>query len=319
MNKRQQRYTYQVFQSSAGSFKRLQKPWPRRHIYLSLLILPMIFVAACGGNSGAAWGPGSTQGNNSTQNIVNHGGLIILAAPTFQFVLPNLVEEFLKSRHLTIPYAFDFSGSKQVTNTANVAATADVLITDDRDAMVNARFLGFTTSVGTVLATDSLSIIIPPSNPGNITTLQSLTTPGLYYLAISNNDGLSGHIQSTLESMNLDPALSIHYAARVYGNISTVYTDGLAATQAIASTPPKGDFTIAYHTNYLAIRAQKGGGALIEQPIPSQFNPPVQMIAAVVNHANNPTLAQQLIDFLHSPSANLIWTRFGFSPAGEKP
>lgn len=310
MNEHQQT----LAQSSTASFEWPRRPWPRRYIHLGLFIIPMLFVVACGGNSGAGWGPGSTQGNNSTQYVVNHGGLIILAAPTFQFVLPNLVDAFLKSRHLHVPYVFDFSSSKQVTNTANVAAEADVLITDDRDAMVNARFLGFTTSVGTVVATDSLSIILPPSNPGKITTLQSLTTSGLRYLAISNNDGLSSHIQSTLESMNLDPALSIHYAARVYGNIIATYTDGLAAAQAIARIPPQGDFTIAYHTDYLAVQKQKSGLAIIERPIPNQFNPPVQMMAAVVSHANNPTLAQQLIDFLQSPPASLIWTQFGFTP-----
>ena len=181
--------------------------------------------------------------------------------------------------------------------------------------MVNARYLGFTTSVGTVVATDFLSLVLPVSNPGKITTLQSLTISGLRYLAISNTDGLSTHIQRTLESMNLDPTFGIHYAARVYGNIIANYTDGLAATQAIASTLPKGDFTIAYHTNYLAVQKENGGKTIRAFPIPGQFNPPVQMVAAIVSHAHNPTLAQQLIDFLHASSASLIWTQFGFSPA----
>lgn len=313
--KQQNRDHSQGTQSSPDTLQPYSDPKTRRSLQIAMLLaILLLFTTACGGNSGANWGPGGTQGNNSTQYVVNHGGLIILAAPTLQFVLPALVDAFLKSRHLTIPYVFDFSGAKQVTNTTNVAADADLLITDDRDAMVNARFLGFTTSVGTVVARDFLSIILPLSNPGKITTLRSLATSGLRYLAISNDDGLSLHIQRTLESMNLDPALSIYYAARVYGNIIASYTNGITATQAIASIPPKGDFTIAYHTNYLAVQKEKGGRAIIERHIPSQFNPPVQMVAAVGSYAHNPTLAQQLINFLHAPLASLIWTQFGYSP-----
>lgn len=287
----------------------------RRYTQFAILLGLLLIFSSCGGNNLAQWGPGSYGGSASTLQITNQGGLIILSTPTLQFVMPALVNAFLKAHHLNVPYVFDFSGSKQVANTANTATPADLLITDDRTAMDNARFFGFTQSNGVELATDYLTVILPATNPGHIATLQDLAIPDHRYLGISNNDGLSQHILRTLESMNLDPTFGIHYSARVYGNLSANYTDGMAATQIIAQPNPAGDFTIAYHTNYLAVQKQQGSSTMKLLSIPAQFNPPIQILGALVSHAPNPTLAQQLLDFMHSPSASPIWTQFGFTPA----
>lgn len=316
MKRHQDFFIHQLRQTSSGPFNRNRKLWLKRYVHLGLLMLPLFFVVACGGNSLGGWGPGSTQGNNSTAHIWEQGGLIIQAAPSLQFVLPSLVNAFLTSRHLNVPYVFDFTGIKQAQNTVNTGADTDLLIGDDPQTMLNARFYGITTSNGTSIATDSLSVILPASNPGKITTMQELAVSGHRYITISNKDGLSSHIQATLEQMNLDPTFGIHYAARVYGNIIAVSTDGITATRAIAHTPPGADFTIAYHSTYLQVQKEFGGKALKEIPISSQFNPPVQILAAVASQSHNPSLSQQLIDFLHSPSASPIWIQFGFTTTG---
>ncbi|HEY7347470.1 MAG TPA: substrate-binding domain-containing protein [Ktedonobacterales bacterium] len=288
---------------------------PRRHLQLTILLIPLLALAACGGNSGAAWGPGSTQGNTSTQHIVQQGGLIIFASPTLQLVLPALADAFFTSRGLTIPYVFNFSTAQVNAITVNTLADVDLLITDDLQTMLDARAIGFTQSVGTTLATDDLSVVLPPANPGNIHTLQDLARPGLRYLGISSLDGLNRHIQGTLESMILNPAFGQQYSARVYGNLINNYTDGPAAAQAIARSPSAGDFAIVYHTNYLTVERQHGASALRELSIPASFNPPVAMLAALASHAANPGLSQQFIDFMRSPQSQTIWKQYGFRPA----
>lgn len=292
-----------------GSFR------ARKRLQVIPILLPLLLIlAACGGNSGAFWGPGSIQGNTSTQRISEQGGMIILASPTFQPVLPTLVDAFLKSRNLRIPYAFDFSSSTQVANTANTATAADLLVLDDRNTMIDAHTIGFTQSNGIPLATDRLTVVLPPSNPGKITRLQDLAVPGHRYLGISFADGLSRHIQNTLERMNLDPAFGTSYSARVYGNLFKEYTDGLAAARAIASPNPAGDFAIVYRTNYLEVLKERGAKALIALPIPDTFNPPLEMLAAITSQAINPTISQQFIDFIRSPAASPIWASYGFQP-----
>ncbi len=287
----------------------------RRRFQLTIFLIPLLALAACGGNSGAGWGPGSTQGNTSTQNITSQGGLIILSTPTFQFVLPTLANAFFTSRGLHVPYAFDFSSAKQIANTANTSADADLLVADSQQIMLNSHNIGFIRSTGTLLATDYLSVVLPGANPGNIHSLQDLTTPGLRYLGISPQDALNLHIQATLESMQATPTFGSYYAARVYGNLISSYTDGLLAAQTLVASPPGGDFAIVYHTNYLTIQKQHGVGALTELSIPSQFNPPLPMLASVTDQATNPGLAQQFIDFMRTPQANAIWTLYGFIPA----
>ena len=308
--------TNQPIQSTGDSpnLPRLQRPI-RRRFQLAIFLIPLLALAACGGNSGAAWGPCSTQGNTSTQNITEQGGLIILSTPAFQFVLPALANAFFTSRGLHVPYAFDFSSAKQIANTANTSTDADLLIADDQQVMLNSRNLGFTQSIGTPLATDYLSVILPRTNPGNIHSLQDLTRPGLRYLGISPQDALNPHIQATLESMQANPTFGTDYAARVYGNLINSYTDGLSAAQALVASPPGGDFAIVYHTNYLAIQKQHGAGALTELSIPAQFNPPLPMLASITGQATNPGLAQQFIAFMRSPQAKAIWTSYGFTPA----
>ncbi len=289
-------------------------PAARRRLQMLILLAPILALAACGGNSGAGWGPGSAAGNSSTSHIVQQGGLIIFAPATLQQVLPALSDAFFKARHLSIPYTFNFSGDEVNANTANTLADADLLIVDNQETLINARNLGFAQSFGTPLATDTLSVVLPASNPGKIHTLQDLARPGLRYLGVSPEDGLNPHIQATLESMILDPAFGPHYSARVYGNLYQNYTDGPAATQAIAASPPAGDFSIVYHTNYLATQRQYGANALRELSIPAQFNPPLDILAALASQANNPGLSQQFIAFMRSSPGQIIWKQYGFQP-----
>jgi len=287
----------------------------RLRLQLAILLVPVLALAACGGNSLAGWGPGSTEGNASTQHIVQQGGLIIFASPTLQLVLPALTSAFFKARSLTIPYAFNFSAAQVNANTVNTLTDADLMIADDGQTMRDARSIGFIQSEGTPLATDHLSVVLPPSNPGKIHTLQDLARSGLRYLGINPQDGLSRHFQGALESMILDPAFGQGYSARVYGNLIKNYVDGPLATQAIAASPPAGDFAIVYHTNYLAVQQQRGAGALRELPIPSRFNPPIAMLAAITSRANNPSLSEQFIAFMRSSQGQTIWKQFGFQPA----
>jgi molybdate transport system substrate-binding protein len=286
----------------------------RQQLQLAILLVPLLALAACGGNSLAGWGPGSTAGNNSTQHIVQQGGLIIFAPPTLQPAVSALANAFLSARHLHLPYTFNFSGNQVNATTANTLADTDLLIVDNQQTLLEARRIGFVQSTGTPLATDTLSVVLPASNPGKIHSLQDLARPGLRYLGISSLDGLSSHIQATLERMILSPAFGPHYSARVYGNLISNYTSGLSAALALAASPPAGDFAIVYHTNYLALQ-QHGSQRLLELPIPSQFNPPVAMLASLASRANNPGLSQQFIAFTRSAQGQMIWKQYGFQPA----
>ncbi len=287
----------------------------RRRLQLALLLVPLLTLAACGGNSGAEWGPGSTQGNASTRHISQQGGLIILASPNLQRVLPALADTFFAARRLTLPYVFNFSAAQINAISANALAAADLFIADDRQTMLDAHATGFTQSEGTPLASDFLSVVLPSGNPGNIRTLQDLARPGLHYLGISSQDGLSRHIQGTLERMMLDPAFGPSYPARVYGNLFKNYTDGPAATRALVTSPPAGDFAMVYHTNYLTAQQERGAGALRELSIPALFNPPIATFATITTRAANPSLSRQFIDFMRSPQGQTIWKHYGFQPA----
>jgi ABC-type molybdate transport system substrate-binding protein len=283
----------------------------QRPLFLLLLGL-LLALSACGGNSGAGWGPGSTEGNATTRHIVAQGGLIIFAPPTLQPAVSALTDAFLKARHLNLPYVFNYSGDKVNATTANTLADTDLFIVDNQQTMREARNTGFVQSSGVPLASDTLSVALPATNPGKIQTLQDLTKPGLRYLGISPDDGLNGNIQATVESMILSPAFGQHYSARLFGNLYANYTDGPAATQALTKTPAPGDFAIVYHTNVLAVQKQSGTSALRELTIPTQFNPPRPILAALASQASNPSLSQRLIDYMRSPQSQTIWKQYGF-------
>jgi molybdate transport system substrate-binding protein len=181
--------------------------------------------------------------------------------------------------------------------------------------MITARNLGYVRSTGTLLAQDTLRVVLPPTNPGNIHTLQDLARPGLRYLGVAPEDGLNRHIQSTLESMILDPAFGKGYSARVYGNLYDNYTNGLRAAQALLANPPAGDFAIIYQNDFLAIQRQYGARALLSLPFPAPFDQSFPMVASVTTYTPHPDLAQQYIQFLRSPQAQKIWAQYGFQPA----
>ncbi len=288
----------------------------RKYTQHAILFLVLLSLAACvNNNSLAFWGPGSTEGQTSTNPITANDGLIIQASPTLQPPIQAMQAAFFSSYHREIPIVFDFSGSKKLVNNANTAINVDLLITDDPQTMRDARASGIIRSPGMPLATSILTVVLPPTNPGKINTLQDLARSGLRYLAISPNSGLNSHILGTLERMNLDPAFGRDYSARVSMNIVQNYPDGLVAARALAAPAPPGDFAFAYHADFVEVQKERGPTSLRELPIPSQFNPPIPMLAAVASQSTNPTLAQQFLDFMRSPQNATIWTQFGFTPA----
>jgi molybdate transport system substrate-binding protein len=290
--------------------------YQQRYIKLAFLLILCLSLTACMNNySLAFWGPGSTEGQSSTHAVTQKGGLIIQASQSLQPVIQAMQAAFFSAYHQSIPLVFDFSNAKKLVNNANTGMTVDLLITDGQQSMRDARASGIIRSDGKLLANDILTVVLPPTNPGKINTLQDLARPGLRYLAISPDSGLNGHILATLERMNLDPAFGSNYSARVSGNIVQNYTDGLVAARAIAAPNPPGDFAIVYRTDAIQVQKEQGPTALSELSIPAQFNPPVPMLAAVASQANNPSLAQQFLDFMRSPQAARIWTQFGFTPA----
>jgi molybdate transport system substrate-binding protein len=297
--------------------KSVRKPKHGRSPFLQpgFFLILVLALTACGGNSLAFWGPGSIEGQSSTNPIVEKGGLIIQASPTLQPVLQAMQDAFFRTYNRALPIAFDFSNSKILVNNANTAADVDLLITTNQQAMRNAYASGITRSSGTLLATDVLIVVLPPTNPGQISTLQDLARPGLRYLGISASSGLNSHIVAALEKMNLDPAFGAAYSARVFGNIVQNYADGLAAARAIASPAPPGDFAIVYHANYVEVQRQQGPDALRTLALPAQFNSPIPTLATLTRQTKNAPLAQQLLDFMHSPQVAPIWQQFGFTPA----
>src|SRR5262245_47834331 len=107
MNTRRPRATFKMFPDDAPWHARRNRRMGRRPLLFSLLMALLLLLSACGGNSGAGWGPGSTAGNASTQHIVDQDGLIIFAPPTLQPSVSALLTAFAKARHLSIPYTFN--------------------------------------------------------------------------------------------------------------------------------------------------------------------------------------------------------------------
>ncbi|QKD79222.1 MULTISPECIES: molybdate ABC transporter substrate-binding protein [Actinomyces] len=257
---------------------------PSRAALIALLLAPACALAACSGaSSPSAPAPGQVS-----------GALTVFAAASLKESFEEIRTEFTKKNPgLTITY--DFQGSQDlVANLAN-GAQADVLATADERSMASAAEQSLVTGASE-FATNRLTLIVPPGNPGGITGLDSsLDGKDLVVCAAAVPCGnATARLEKAL-GVALSPSSEEQKVTDVRAKVESGEADAgiVYRTDAAASGDASDEVTIP------------DGGVVNHYPL------------AVASSTTNPAAAQAFVDFVRGGEGQAILAARGFGAPGQ--
>jgi molybdate transport system substrate-binding protein len=105
------------------------------------------------------------------------GTVTVLAAASLTEVYGDLAARFEK-RHPNVTITENFGGSSALAAQIVQGAPADLFATANEATMKTVTDAGLADGAPVVYATNVLTLVVPPSNPGGITTVSDLAKPG---------------------------------------------------------------------------------------------------------------------------------------------
>ncbi|MEO7721102.1 MAG: molybdate ABC transporter substrate-binding protein [Pseudolysinimonas sp.] len=107
-----------------------------------------------------------------------HGIVTVLAAASLTEVYGDLAERFEKL-HPNVAITESFGGSSALAAQIVQGAPADLFATANEATMKTVTDAGLADGAPTVYATNILTLVVPPSNPADVTTVADLARPGV--------------------------------------------------------------------------------------------------------------------------------------------
>ncbi len=171
-------------------------------------------------------------------------------------------------------------------------------------ASANLKWMDKAVAGGFVLAEDakifaqnSLVLTAPAKNPGNVTTVQSLTADSVKMIAVGTPETVPAgqYTKAALTKMGLWDTLAPKF---IYGESVRQVLDYVVRGEV--------DAAFVYGTD-----AVKGGKAVtILEEVP--LEKPVSYPAAVLKNAPNPKEAEKFFAFMLSPEGQVVLAKYGF-------
>jgi molybdate transport system substrate-binding protein len=269
----------------------------------AILLLVMVIASACGSSSTGGASP------TATAQPVN---LKVFAAASLKGAFTKIGTQFTAA-HPGVTFTFNFAGSDVLAGQITQGAPADVFASAN-NAQMNVVVKGgeIDSSTVQVFAHNRLVVVIPTSNPGNITTLQDLAKPGKRIVLANKTVPAGNYALQFLALANADPSFGSSYKAGVLKNVVSYQTDVTSVLNQVALG--EADAGIVYTTD-AATQPTK----LSTIAIPDNLNViAVYPIAPIKGSASSST-AQQFVDYVMSSDGQGVLASFGFLSATAGP
>lgn len=143
-----------------------------RALIVAVAAAAALTLAGCSGASGT-----STPTATSTPDTLK-GTVVVLAAASLTEVYGQLATQFEKL-HPNVTITESFGGSSALAAQIVQGAPADLFATANEATMKTVTDGGLAAETPIVYATNVLTLVVPPSNPANVTTLADLADPAV--------------------------------------------------------------------------------------------------------------------------------------------
>lgn len=201
------------------------------------------------------------------------GELTVFAAASLQTTFTELGARFEKD-HPGTTVTFNFAGSSDLVAQLTQGAPADVFASADTANMTKAVDAGIVDGAPVDFASNTLTIVTPPGNPGQITTFADLAKPGIQVVVCAPQVpcGSAAEKVEKATGVTLAPVSEESAVTDVLGKVTSgqadaglVYVTDAAGAGAKVTSVPFPESADAVNTYPIAALADAGNGAAAAQ------------------------------------------------------
>jgi molybdate transport system substrate-binding protein len=234
--------------------------------------------------------------------------LYVFAAASLTGPFSELILAF-EQNHPGVKVISNFAGSQQLAQQIAQGAPADVFASANQ-AQMEAAIRSGRVRAGDerVFVNNRLVVITPADNPGHITSLQELASPGLSLILAAEAVPLGKYSLIFLQQASQDPDFGTGYQDAVIKNVVSYEENVKAVLSKILLG--EADAGIVYASDVPPVEA----GKLMQLDIPDPLNVQAAYYLAPVNDSQVSDLAQEFIASILAPTGQDTLSRFGFLP-----
>jgi molybdate transport system substrate-binding protein len=277
-------------------------------------LLILLSVLGCGEFSpvvGPYSGPGNASSPTHTPVVrkndkISHE-LIVFAAASLTGAFQQIGQSF-EADNPGVQVSFNFAGSQILSTQLEQGAPADVFASADQknmDLLISDKLV----MAGTVqqFATNSLVVILPARNPGQVITLADLARPGLKLVLADASVPAGNYARQMLNKMSEDTMYGKDFITRVLANVVSNETD---VKQVVTKVElGEADAGIVYTSDAVATPE------LQTLTIPAKFNVIASYPIAILSNAPSVEAAKAFVSYVNSPAGRAILAKWGLNPA----
>jgi molybdate transport system substrate-binding protein len=229
--------------------------------------------------------------------------LTVLAASSLKNVFPKIGDQFTAANP-NVGFSFSFAGTDALTAQIEQGAPADVF------AGASKKYGDELSSKGLIDAfspfcTNSLVLVVPPSNPAGIHTLTDLTKPGLKLVIGSETVPVGAYTRMVLT--NLDAVYGSGFSDQVLANVVSNEDNVEGVLTKVESG--EADAGFVYVTD-----SKAAGSAVTTITLPSNAQAFATYPIAVVKSSAHAADAQAFVAFVLGATGQGLLADAGFGP-----
>jgi molybdate transport system substrate-binding protein len=260
-----------------------------------IVILALLLTAGC-----TSSGPVPVQGNVE---------LTVFAASSLSGALTEIAHVY-EEKHPDTRIILNFDNSQALRTQIEQGAHADLFLSANTKHMTVLQGEGLILNDSVrIFAKNKLALLVPKSNPANITGISDLSRPGIRLVMGTKESPFGDYTRQVLGKMTNDSAFGPAYRDAVMAN---VLSEEPTATSLVAKIRIReADAGIAYASD---IR-EDDREILTAIPIPDRFNVIATYPLGIVRESAAPERTAAFAEFISGPEGTAVLTRYGFTPS----
>lgn len=230
--------------------------------------------------------------------------LQVFAAASLTDAFTEIGKAF-ETAHPGVTVAVNFAGSQSLRTQLEQGAVADVFASANKkemDAAVGSDLVA--SGSAQVFLTNELVVIVPPTDPGNVHSLEDLARPGLKLILAAEEVPVGNYARQSLEKLNAIYGES--YKDTVLANV--VSNEDNVKQVVTKVQLGEADAGIVYMSDAVAAPDLK------TITIPAAANVIAEYPIAALKASSSPSLAQDFVAYVLSPAGQSVLQKWGFTP-----
>jgi len=232
--------------------------------------------------------------------------LTIFAAASLTGAFNETAQAF-QANNSGVTIIINYAGSNALATQIKQGANTDVFASADLKNIKTVQDAGSMNNASVkVFALNKLAIVVPKTNPANITNLDDLANTGVKLVVANSSVPVGNYSLQMLSKASNNSSYGAGFNASVLANVVSEETNVNDVVVKVALG--QGDVGIVYISDVPAAYKEK----VIVITIPDSVNVIAQYPIGVLSSSQNAQLAQSWINYVTSPGGQAILQKYGF-------